>query len=833
MFKVSNSGVIWEYAKSMYCRDKKKNILMIIAVFLTSLLISTVLFVGEGYYQSLCMRNRYMEGMDYDISLTEPTEEQVSMVKSMSQVKCAGVCVRCTIITGYEGQEIDKVRVFWIDSTCYEKQLAPALAELHGSYPKEQNEIMLSEKALKEMGISHPKVGMSLPMSYYNISADQEGESVLHNNFILSGYYKDYTGKKTGYISKDFFDKTGVKQTDFTQGTLNITLKNPLYSQSDILKMIQKLGLSHSQVITGDDDAITEFIRMMIGLCCFLLMVFLSGFLFIYNIQYLSLQKDIRAFGQLKTIGTTSKQLRKIVNIQTFLNAMAGITLGMIVTLVFGNTILKLCLSNVSISMHAISWNLGMLLALGIAVIFSFTVVFLGSRKSRRMVENISPMEAMKYIGVERSKKGKKRKRSGDISSIAMQNVGRDKKQLFVILSSLSVAIALFLIVNSIILSNRADYILNQVLSSDMELLNTSLLSDSERQVFDADFVSKIRDIEGVKDVREVTSIEANVPYQKAYEEYYKELYKSRYTPGDYDADMARYKEQPDDVQFTCRVIGVDDLEFKMLNATVGNVIDEQAFKEGKICFAHKLFTEGDNHIPGNEVTFSLSVNGEKVDQSIEIGALIDDNPAYYAAGYSPDLIVSKSYLDQISGGEALVEKLKIDYNDAYDVATEMEIKEMIQDTKNVSIESKLSRLEEMKPDENRIRILGNVIAFTIAILAIMNFVNMMCTSLEHRSNEFAILESIGMTRSQQRKMVMIEALFYAVFSIIIACAVGIPLSYLAFQNFKVYDISFSVPVLSDALVFVLFIGICIVITQIVFAHIRKVSIIELLRENV
>ena len=329
-----------------------------------------------------------------------------------------------------------------------------------------------------------------------------------------------------------------------------------------------------------------------------------------------------------------------------------------------------------------------------------------------------------------------------------------------------------------------------------------------------------------------MTSIEANVPYQKAYEEYYKELYKSRYTPGDYDADMARYKEQPDDVQFTCRVIGVDDLEFKMLNATVGNVIDEQAFKEGKICFAHKFFTEGDNHIPGNEVTFSLSVNGEKVDQSIEIGALIDDNPAYYAAGYSPDLIVSKSYLDQISGGEALVEKLKIDYNDAYDVATEMEIKEMIQDTKNVSIESKLSRLEEMKPDENRIRILGNVIAFTIAILAIMNFVNMMCTSLEHRSNEFAILESIGMTRRQQRKMVMIEALFYAVFSIIIACAVGIPLSYLAFQNFKVYDISFSVPVLSDALVFVLFIGICIVITQIVFAHIRKVSIIELLREN-
>ncbi|MBR1743596.1 MAG: ABC transporter permease, partial [Lachnospiraceae bacterium] len=322
-------------------------------------------------------------------------------------------------------------------------------------------------------------------------------------------------------------------------------------------------------------------------------------------------------------------------------------------------------------------------------------------------------------------------------------------------------------------------------------------------------------------------------PYQKIYAEYYKELYKSRYTPGDYASDMADYKEDSDDEQFTCRIIGVDEEEFRILNQSAGEKLDADEFEDGKVCFACKFFTEGDNHIPGHSVRFVLSKDGQDMKCRIKVGAMLDSNPAYYSAGYSPDLIVSKSYVKRLLGDAALTEMLKIDYINAYDKKTEDEIKQLMKGNKKVSLESKLGRLEEMKKEENRIRLLGNTIASLIAVMAILNFVNMICASLEQRRNEFAIMESIGMTRRQQRKMIVLEAVMYAGISIVISCFAGIPLSVLAFNNFKRYAIRFVMPVVSDLGVFLFILSVCAVVSLVAFSQMRKMSIVELMKNNV
>lgn len=111
-----------------------------------------------------------------------------------------------------------------------------------------------------------------------------------------------------------------------------------------------------------------------------------------------------------------------------------------------------------------------------------------------------------------------------------------------------------------------------------VKLLKLTLLEDGESQVFDEELLSKIKGLPGVKEVRQLTGTTATVSYKDVYEEYYRQLYQSRYTPGDYDSDMAYYKEHPEDVKFTCRVIGVDDAEFALLNASVEYPLDEEAF---------------------------------------------------------------------------------------------------------------------------------------------------------------------------------------------------------------------------------------------------------------
>ena len=54
----------------------------------------------------------------------------------------------------------------------------------------------------------------------------------------------DYTGIDKGYVSDKFYQSTGVLQTDLTQGTLKISLKNPLYSEKDIIEMQNQINLS-------------------------------------------------------------------------------------------------------------------------------------------------------------------------------------------------------------------------------------------------------------------------------------------------------------------------------------------------------------------------------------------------------------------------------------------------------------------------------------------------------------------------------------------------------------------------------------------------------------
>lgn len=145
-------------------------------------------------------------------------------------------------------------------------------------------------------------------------------------------------------------------------------------------------------------------------------------------------------------------------------------------------------------------------------------------------------------------------------------NLFRDKKQFSIIMCSLSLAVSLFLIINVVVYANNAKNILNHAYDYDIRLLNQTLLSDNEKQVFDSNFIEQIKSIDGVKDVRVLKSTTAVVPYQEnVYGEYYKELYDSRYSPGNYEKDIEQYKKQPDFVSFTCRVVGIDEVEFKKI----------------------------------------------------------------------------------------------------------------------------------------------------------------------------------------------------------------------------------------------------------------------------
>ena len=181
-------------------------------------------------------------------------------------------------------------------------------------------------------------------------------------------------------------------------------------------------------------------------------------------------------------------------------------------------------------------------------------------------------------------------------------------------------------------------------------------------------------------------------------------------------------------------------------------------------------------------------------------------------------------------GDKLFTELIEVEYDEPFSAATEKKVKAVFADDKQISCESKLDRYSEMKTSENQIKVLGGSLGAVIALLAVLNYINMMAASVQNRSQELATLESIGMTTKQIRKMLRLEGLWYAAVSSVVSLAVGLPMSYIVFRGMNAYRISFSVPWVMDLVLLAIIFLICVTAPVVVYSRTQRGSVIERLR---
>ncbi|MCQ4744921.1 MULTISPECIES: ABC transporter permease [Blautia] len=850
MMKVNSRKVITSVAMTTYRANKKRNALTVFAVILTTFLITAVLGIGISYWDAVSERSIRMNGMDYDIELTEPRAEQVEMVGSMDAVKYAGVAVKCAIAEEYQDKSLDKTRLYWVDDTCWEKQCIPAYEFFKGDYPKEEEELVLSTTALKDMGIKDPKIGMKLPLTYYSLAEDPErtdledaapGQQIMTKTFILSGYYRDYSGKQYGYVSQAFYKTSGVRQTDFTQGALKITLKKSLYSTKDIMNIQTSLNLKDRQVLIADDQIIQNFNKMAAGLGALLLMILISGYLFVYNTLYISVSKDIRYYGQLKTVGMTSVQLKRMVYLQALWNSCIGIPVGMVLGVLVSAGIVPMAVRLMDPSMSEMKIvTVHPLIYIG-AALFSAATVIAGCRKPAIITGECSPIEAVRYTGLTEGRKKEKEREKG-LKDMARRNMFRDRKQAVVILGSFFVVLTVFLCVNAVVRGNDAKNILNQISSCDITVKNQTTLEE-KLPLITKEKLEEIRAIEGVKEIRPVTTAQMIVPYQEELlGAYYKRLYQTRYSPGDYEKEMAEYKKDAytQNDLFDGRFVGISLEEFRKIEEILGKDLDEEAFEKGEIAVTEPYWASAEE-MEGKELRFILPDSQEpEKEHRITIaaagksrmdgGRAID--PSSFAGGYSPNLLVSNALAEKLMGNGILTELVRIEYKEPYDRNTEKAVKNVFGGEEQISFESKLSRYQEMKASEQQVKILGVGMGVILAVLSILNYINMMAAGVQNRAREFATLESLGMTSGQIKKVLIQEGLGYGILSILLSMAAGLPLSYMVFQSVKVYNMGYSMPVLYNLTLFAVIIAVCVIVPPVIYRMTQKETVIERLRRD-
>lgn len=85
------------------------------------------------------------------------------------------------------------------------------------------------------------------------------------------------------------------------------------------------------------------------------------------------------------------------------------------------------------------------------------------------------------------------------------------------------------------------------------------------------------------------------------------------------------------------------------------------------------------------------------------------------------------------------------------------------------SYESKFSYEKEFDSFRGMFLLLGGVLSGVIAVVGTLNFLNAILTGMIARRREFAVLQSVGMTRRQLKRMLVYEGLLYTFAAIVIS----------------------------------------------------------------
>ena len=106
-----------------------------------------------------------------------------------------------------------------------------------------------------------------------------------------------------------------------------------------------------------------------------------------------------------------------------------------------------------------------------------------------------------------------------------------------------------------------------------------------------------------------------------------------------------------------------------------------------------------------------------------------------------------------------------------------------------------------------------------------------MTGNIQSRQTELAILESVGMTEKQMRRMLIIEGLLFAGISLFLTATIGTAVTYYLYQSMNYRGVPFMIPVFPVFIMAVIVVVVCVAVPLIVERLIgRKKSVVERIR---
>ena len=749
-FENDTSAITKKLAKESLKSEKRRNFMIIIAISLAAFLMSmcgTLFFAFQESQNNMAT---------FQASYDNLTEDKIEKLRHQPEIEMVASLYNLGEIKMPEGYSL--YLAYMDDAACYIARNQFTLKD--GTMPSKENEIAVDREMVNKY-FSNTAIGDKI---FFQINGKSQ-------DFVISGITESSTesqGNYSCYISKSFVENSSNYNPAKYQSY--VCFADADSTSKEILKeRIASIG----KEIGADYSLSFLFFRENMGLSFENILTFVSlsvlvlfaGITVIQSIFRISINEKIRNFGQLRTLGTTALQIKKMINYESrylsWLGIPPGIVLGAIVGTVLGSNEFSSGFSPINIPFVMI----------GVSIICTL-MVKLSVRKPLKIAATTSPIEAVRYIAY-RNAPMQSRKHNKKISpySLALLNLGRDKKKTASTLLSLIFGGLLLFISASAAVSNTPEqfvcekFFVNggsfRIYLSEESVgkneTNNPLNESLKEELLNTKGIQKIiplRDsvgmchysingnaTEGMCDINSVQSTEGNFSFVEQHL---------------IDGQMPKNQFE---------VLLTDG--YMELGITKGTPIKITNSGEEIECIVSGFF---DKSFVGTE-NGTDAIDPANLIITQELAQQLFTNTENFA--YSWEIITDKTYNDEIES--AIQQKI-----------TSKE--------KGLSICSYNDAVEYMESSMNLLFGSLQMLSLLILLFGIINLINMTLSNHQARKQEISTLRSVGLSLKQLYRSLITEGLLYVLVSFGIVLLVGIPI---AIPVSKAVGILFGMPNLS------------------------------------
>lgn len=802
---------------------KSKNILIGIAIILTTLLLFVIPSIGKDMVEvNFAVINKIYP--TWHALYRNVDESTVMKLAAHHDVKTYGL----RSDAGYMNLEDATVSMMYMDRTGMELYKVK-LKE--GQLPQKENDIVVSKGILEALG-QNGKIGDTITVPY-QILKDDGLDYTKEKDFRICGFLADNENSKeqkqyTSLVSEAFLKaEIPVEQVKYrfllqVNGQKGNTTAD--YTET-IQNIARQFGISEDDMNINKEYLAANYvdpatIPVIVGI---MLIVVLAGIITIYSVYYVSMNQRVREFGKLKAIGATKRQLRQIVLREGMGVALFAIPIGLLIGTVAVKVVLLQFVehakdSNVLITeaykvvakgeVQLYYWWIYLL-----AIAVTLCTVYLSLMKPMRMAAKVSEIEAMRYQGgSKRQKSSRKGYQFLNIGRLTKRNLAENKKKSTITIVSMAVT-GIFVMMVATVLS----------CANPMESAKSSIVGQYE--------ISPIVE-SGNKEHPEYewAEVQKNNPLNEGLKQQIEEL------DGVERVDVftaLKVSGGPFEEEIGSEFInGVPEEYAEELKKgiTEGNVTYEELKSGDKVILDRALLHWYPDIKVGDKLKLNIHDGDNTFQKEIEVAAIGE-----YGRGLTNYncLIMAKEGAEKLTINNSS-SYFQVIADKDYDEALEASLQAIVDGSGRLQMRTWKNEYDTW---ENALQMTrGACYAFIIilAAISIMNLINTMINSVHVRKKELGMMQAIGMSDRQLMKMLQLEGIFYTVGTLIISIGVGSLAGYPLFLYAKrtgMFDIStYHYPVTAAIIIILTLFVIQMLLAIFIAKSVRKDSLIERIR---